>query len=352
MGDRGEAVRSIWSTMSIFRRLLVGIGGPLIAGLVVLLATVSMRLDVLGEREASQSRATLKQRVATELADKVDVAYAVLVACHAETTAAGRSLAESQATCADRLRRARFGVRERSYFWLHSFDRLDPSSPRMIMHPTLPALDGKDVSDFVDRRRFQRIAYRGKVYPADAPEVRDIPATNLFVDMNRAVARDGRGVVEYYWPDPERDMTVGYAKMSAVRLFEPWGWVVGTGEYYDQIDLAVGVQAAAFEAEKVATTRRLELVAVVIFGAILGAVMMAGKLLRDVVAAATGELARLAKAVEAGRLQERGAVERVHPEFQPIIRGANAIVDRFTGPLSVISDYLARLARGEVPPRL
>ena len=343
---------TIWSRMSIFKRLLLGIGGPLLVGFAVLLATVASRLDTLGASEEAQSRAALQLRVAGELADKVDVAWSVLAGCQAEAEVARKPLRDAQAVCAERLRRARFGLRERSYFWIHSFDRADPGAPRMVMHPTLPALEGKDVSDFVDRRRFQRIMWRGAVHDANAPEVRDIPSTNLFVDMNRAVAREGRGVVAYYWPDPDRDMTVGYAKMSAVRLFEPWGWVVGTGEYYDQVDVAVARQHEAFDVEKNATTRRLEIVLAVIFVAILAAVLAAGRTLRDVIAVAAAELGRLSTAVEAGRLRERASVDRVHPELQPLIRGANAIVDRFMAPLGVISDYLSRIARGDIPPRL
>jgi methyl-accepting chemotaxis protein len=338
--------------MSIFRRLLVGIGGPLVIGFTTLVLALTWRLEELGASEASRSRAALKDRVAAELADKVDVAWALVAACHAETATAGKPVAEAQALCADRVRRARFGPRERSYFWIHSFDAGAPGQPRMVMHPTMPALDGKDVSDFVDRRRFQRISFRGRVLDASAPEVRDVPATNLFVDMNRAVSANGRGVVDYYWPDPQRDMTVGYAKMSAVRLFEPWGWVVGTGEYYDHVDEVVASQQAVFAAATRATTLRLELASGVIFAIILASIIAAGRTMKQVVASAADELARLSDAVDAGRLQVRASPDRVHPELQPIIHGANTIVDRFARPLAVISDYLARLAKGDVPPRL
>jgi methyl-accepting chemotaxis protein len=39
------------------------------------------------------------------------------------------------------------------------------------------------------------------------------------------------------WPMPGHDDPV--PKLSYVKLFEPWGWIVGTGIYLDDVDQAV-----------------------------------------------------------------------------------------------------------------
>ena len=51
-------------------------------------------------------------------------------------------------------------------------------------------------------------------------------------------ARDvGEGWLTYYFPKPGE--TDASPKLGYVRLFEPWGWVVGTGEYIDEIERRV-----------------------------------------------------------------------------------------------------------------
>ncbi|HTN53541.1 MAG TPA: methyl-accepting chemotaxis protein [Anaeromyxobacter sp.] len=64
------------------------------------------------------------------------------------------------------------------------------------------------------------------------------------------------------------------------------------------------------------------------------------------------ESERLAGAVAAGELNVRGDPAVVEQEFRGIVGGMNATMDAFAGPIQTTSDYFARLARGEVPPRL
>ena len=91
------------------------------------------------------------------------------------------------------------------YFWVN--DEL----PRIIMHPIKPELDGKDARDMKD--------------PAGTP---------LFVRFVETVQRDGAGFVNYLWPKPGHDQPV--PKVSYVKGFKPWGWIIGSGIYVDDVD--------------------------------------------------------------------------------------------------------------------
>ena len=99
-------------------------------------------------------------------------------------------------------------VGKTGYFWVNDMH------PKMVMHPMKPALDGKDISGLKDTK--------GK---------------NLFVEMVEVCKKNGRGFVEYYWAKPGKDGE--FPKMSYVQLFKPWGWVIGMGEYIDDLDHAV-----------------------------------------------------------------------------------------------------------------
>ena len=97
----------------------------------------------------------------------------------------------------------RFG--KHGYFWIND------TTPKMIMHPLKPGLNGKNIAD-----------------------VKDPKGVYLFREMVKVVKEKGEGVVLYSWPKPNVDKAV--PKMSYVMYFKKWDWIIGTGEYLDEID--------------------------------------------------------------------------------------------------------------------
>ena len=92
----------------------------------------------------------------------------------------------------------------------------------MLMHPFRPDLDGKDVADFKDKQ-----------------------GEPLFQNMADGVVDDGSHSVFYNWPKP--GTTEEVPKVSHVELFKPWGWIVGTGIYIDDVEASfyeVAIQLA------------------------------------------------------------------------------------------------------------
>ncbi len=100
------------------------------------------------------------------------------------------------------VKNSRYG--ETGYFWINDFEQ------RMVMHPIKPELDGKDMSDFKD------------------PE-----GVYLFREVVKVCKEKGGGFVEYMWPMPGKDEP--QPKVSYVMAFEPYNWVIGTGEYKEII---------------------------------------------------------------------------------------------------------------------
>ena len=95
------------------------------------------------------------------------------------------------------------------YFWIND------TVPKMIMHPTVPKLDGVDLSTNQDKK--------GK---------------HLFIEMVKVVkdSPTHSGFVTYYWTRP--DATDPVPKLSYVRQYPSWNWIVGTGIYIDDLDAA------------------------------------------------------------------------------------------------------------------
>jgi signal transduction histidine kinase len=61
-----------------------------------------------------------------------------------------------------------------------------------------------------------------------------------FVDT---VRQHGKGFVDYQWPKPGSDKPVD--KVSYVQGFEPWGWVIGSGIYVDDLHSRSGTTCPA-----------------------------------------------------------------------------------------------------------
>ncbi|MCP2053112.1 UNVERIFIED_ORG: methyl-accepting chemotaxis protein [Pseudomonas fluorescens] len=90
------------------------------------------------------------------------------------------------------------------YFWINDL------TPVMIMHAANPKLDGQNLSAIRDPDGFA--------------------VFNEFVLLAKA---KGAGIVNYRWPKPGADAPV--EKTSYIQLFEPWGWIIGSGVYVDDV---------------------------------------------------------------------------------------------------------------------
>jgi methyl-accepting chemotaxis protein len=111
--------------------------------------------------------------------------------------------ADAKRKALDALKTMRYLNNE--YFWVNDMQ------PAMVMHPIKPELDGKDLSNNKDPN--------GKY---------------LFVEFVKTVREQGEGFVFYQWPKP--GSTDPVAKVSYVKGFKPWGWVIGSGLYLDEVD--------------------------------------------------------------------------------------------------------------------
>jgi len=143
-----------------------------------------------------------KREMTSELTNS---AWSILSDYHREVVQGELMLEEAQQAAVERIRRLRYGPEAKDYFWITD------SHPRMVMHPYRSDLEGTDLSDFTD------------------PD-----GVRPFVEFVAAVENESSGYVRYVWQwqdDPERLE----AKESYVRRFSPWGWIIGTGLYVDDV---------------------------------------------------------------------------------------------------------------------
>ena len=134
-----------------------------------------------------------------------NITLSLLAEAHQDELLGKMSRVQAQKQASKTINALRFGKDGKDYFWIQDM------SPRMIMHPYRPELNGKDLSSFKDPR-----------------------GTPIFVEFVETVRKRGGGFAAYVWQwqdDPQRLA----AKESYVVRFKPWDWIVGTGMYIDDV---------------------------------------------------------------------------------------------------------------------
>jgi len=76
------------------------------------------------------------------------------------------------------------------------------------------------------------------------------------------------------------------------------------------------------------------------------------KAISKVLTTLIGEAGKLSQAAVEGKLQTRGNPELVSLEFRPIVEGVNKTLDAVIGPLNVAAEYVDRISKGDIPPKI
>src|SRR5690606_31246526 len=131
----------------------------------------------------------------------VDIALGMLKHFHALERAGTLSSDDARRQAQAAIMQLRYN--EHDYFWIHDVNA------RMVGHPLTPSLNGRDLSVVKDEN--------GKAF---------------FLEMIDT-ARNGGGFVEYLWKNDGDARATD--KISYVNLYQPWGWIVGSGVYVQDI---------------------------------------------------------------------------------------------------------------------
>ncbi len=182
----------------------------------------------------------------------VEAVHALVLHHQAQHKAGHTSLADAQQAAIQAIKGLRYDGKE--YFWVHN---LGTPIPDMVMHPTVPSLDGSVLSASVFNSATSMQA------GAKAPVVATQNKQNIFVAMNEVVRQAGEGFVTYRWSKPKAGGGTTeelYEKLSYVKKVEGWDWVIGSGIYIDDLDAHFWTLAAQFGAVVAAMMLLLALV--------------------------------------------------------------------------------------------
>jgi methyl-accepting chemotaxis protein len=210
-----EMIRAQLSKLSVRIYAIVVIAVVLIAVLTEILLNLAYN-SALAMREQ-------------HLSDVVDTAIATLIEIDDQAKVGALTHEQAITLGQETMMKMRYG--ESGYFFVLNDQNI------MIAHPIKPELNGTDQTD-----------------------IKDTHGTYIFQEMIEIATTKGRGALTYYFDKP--DGSGDDEKISFVREYEPWGWIIGTGSYMSDINddladmraISHGVLAAALIALGLAST--------------------------------------------------------------------------------------------------
>jgi methyl-accepting chemotaxis protein len=167
----------------------------------ILIVSVLM-LFILAAAMLKQVHTDLYAAKAEKTMHVVQSTSGVLEYFHGLETAGTLTQEQAQKQALDAIRGLRYN--QNDYFWINDL------RPVMIMHPVSVKLNGQDLSAIKDPDGFA-----------------------VFNEMVAVAKAKGAGMIQYRWPKPGAADPV--PKISYVQLFAPWGWIVGSGVYVDDV---------------------------------------------------------------------------------------------------------------------
>ncbi len=185
---------NIFNNMKIGKKLGLLIFSAIL-GIVALTALllVSERKLIMEERE-------------NNVRQVVETAHGLLTYYHGLVINGTLTEPQAQQQAMQAIRGLRYS--EAEYFWINDMHQ------RMLMHPIKPALEGQDLTD-----------------------MKDATGKHHIVEFVNTVKASGAGFVPYLWAKPGSDQPV--RKVSYVKGFAPWGWIIGSGIYVDTVDATI-----------------------------------------------------------------------------------------------------------------
>mgnify|MGYP000035297776 CR=1 FL=1 len=145
---------------------------------------------------------SLNQQQREKVQHLVESAHSIIEHYYQRSQDGTLTKAQAQKSALEAVKAMRYAGND--YFWVNDF------TPTMIMHPVAPRLNNQDVSN-----------------------IKDADGVQIFIEMLKIVRTSKEGFLPYKWPKPGEDNPVD--KISFVKEFAPWQWIVGSGVYIDDI---------------------------------------------------------------------------------------------------------------------
>ena len=160
-------------------------------------------------------RKTLIDARTAEVKHLLETAYSTVDFYHEQSVKGLLTDAQARQAAIDAVRAMRYG--DNNYYFIWAMDGTG------VAHGSHPEWEGHNVLQSPDKERW--------------------PVTSYMVARLIEVCKTPQKEGVAHYKIPKKGGTVPLDKIAYTRLFEPWGWSIGTGAYVDDIDATFRAQA-------------------------------------------------------------------------------------------------------------
>lgn len=153
---------------------------------------------------------TIDSQADNKMKSMVEAAYNNMAGYYDDYKSGKLTEAAAKTAAIASIKNMRYGDNNSGYFWINDMNGI------MIMHPVKTELNNTNVIDQKDSSGFRPF--------------------KAFIDTVKA---KNEGIVKYNWPKPGFDTQ--QPKISYVKGFAPWGYVIGSGIYVDDLSRTKGI---------------------------------------------------------------------------------------------------------------
>lgn len=283
------------------------------------------------------------------LVNVVELAYTVISGLDKQVNSGLITMEEAQKQAKSTIKSMRF--EKKNYYFVFDYEK-------MVIQPVAPERENKPLSFFKDDNKVE--------YLTEGAEL---------------CKKSGEGFVFYHKAKPKSDIPI--PKLSFLREYKKWGWIIGAGVYFDDIDkdyaairedilivfssilLIVGmllyfnikkyilkpIALIKDEAEKVSAgdfsnSKYYE------SNDELGALSRTFREMESIIISLIEETKKSSTTASAGKLDYRSDPTKYSGAYRELLVGLNQTMDAIIHPLNVAAEYIDRIAKGDIPPKI
>lgn len=179
-------------------RFLLGIILPTSLAVILLVCLIYLVIIPAFEKSFVDSKRVM-------IKELTSVAWSVMALYESREQDGLISLEVAQHSAMSEIEKLRYGDTGQNYFWIMDLQ------PKMVMHPYSREMIGTDLSQY-----------------------QDSDGRYVFLEFIKVASASKDGFLSHTWHTKYNDQKV-VSKLSHVQEFAPWGWIVGTGVFLDDV---------------------------------------------------------------------------------------------------------------------
>jgi methyl-accepting chemotaxis protein len=201
-----QETRNEQKTQKSLKKMVTGlIGLVTLVTILTLAMTNALTLKSIEKTSVEDYESAMMNGYKTEIKSQVQASIAVLQYYYDASTAGTYTEDEAKELAKETIRNMRYRDDGSGYMWIDDTDYI------LVMHPILPENEGNNRYDLEDQNGV------------------------MIIQNIMKTAQDGGGYNEFYFTKSD-GVTVA-PKLAYSQLFEPWNWVVTTGNYTDDMQV-------------------------------------------------------------------------------------------------------------------